>query len=72
MPSNDEFTTFFAVWTKPVRGEGSWRPMRRTWDNYEDAEVACRQMAEKHPGKKFFVMQAVSRAVIHEPADDLS
>lgn len=66
---NDEFKPFWAVWTKPVRGQGSMRPMKKTWPSFEEADQAAEQMARKHAGVKFFVMQAVSRAHFPAPVD---
>lgn len=65
---NDEFTPFYAVWTKPSSQE-SRRPIRRTFDNLADAQAACEQMAKKHPSRKFFVMQAVERVVFDPLAE---
>lgn len=72
MSNNDEFVTFYAVWTKPVKGTGSFRPMRRTFDTLEKAQEASIQMTRKNPNTKFFVMQAIERHIMESDTSDES
>ena len=61
--NNDNFSSFYVIWTKPIEGTGSFKPVKKSFTTQARAEQACAQMAKKYPGKKFFVMQAISRHV---------
>lgn len=60
---NDEFTQFYAVWTKPINTHPNSRaPLRRTFDSKQTAQQALVDMSTRIPGKKFFLFKAVARA----------
>ena len=66
---NDEFKTFYFVWTTPRPGHpGSYRPVRKTFDTREKALAVARHMSRRNGGKKFFVMEAIERVIEHDPA----
>lgn len=59
---NGEFTTFYAVWTAPRADDPrTLRPVRKTFNSKAKAMRAAEQMSAKHKGKKFFVLEAISR-----------
>lgn len=61
--NNDNFSSFYVIWTKPIEGTGSFKPVKKSFATLAKAERACAYMAKRYPGKKFFVMQAVKRYV---------
>jgi hypothetical protein len=52
---------FWMVWTKHGK-----RPPRYAHSTYQSAEAEVERLARKHPGRKFFILEAVSKR--HFPA----
>jgi hypothetical protein len=65
MSVNDLFTPFYVVWTKPLptdpKEQGTRKPVKRSYAHVNPAADAAASMAEKYPGRKFFVLQSICR-----------
>lgn len=62
---NDQFSPFYSVWTRPRDDDQCTQtPVKKTYTDMARAVAVAQKMAEKAPGRKFFVLTALLRVQV--------